>query len=97
MHSASYQRRLQWSPTSVTVGLETQAVIPSTPESDLKHSYDVIVIETGFTGLTAAHDISLAHGSNVLLVDAHARIGGRTWTASAVREVFDMGGTWIHW
>ncbi|BCS25349.1 uncharacterized protein APUU_50060A [Aspergillus puulaauensis] len=96
MHSASHQGRLQWTPTSVTVGLETQTVIPSTPESDLKHSYDAIVIGARFTGLTAARDISLAHGSNGLLVDARDRIRGRTWTASAVSEDFDIGGTWIH-
>lgn len=87
----------QWTPTSVTVGLETQAVIPSTPESELKSSYDVIIIGAGYTGLTAARDISLGHGSNVLLVDARDRIGGRTWTASALGENFEMGGTWVHW
>lgn len=82
---------------SVTVGLETQAVIHSTPESELKPSYDSIVVGTGFTGLPTARDNSFPHGSNVLLVDARDRIRGRTWTASAASEDFDMGGTWTHW
>ncbi|KAL4910837.1 hypothetical protein BDW74DRAFT_172298 [Aspergillus multicolor] len=87
----------QWTPTSTTVGLETASVVPSTPEPAIRPFYDAIVIGTGYAGLIAARDISIAHGPNVLLLDARDRIGGRTWTAAALGENFEMGGTWIHW
>jgi monoamine oxidase len=32
-----------------------------------------------------------------LLLEARDRIGGRTWTAKAWGEEFEMGGTYIHW
>jgi NADPH-dependent 2,4-dienoyl-CoA reductase/sulfur reductase-like enzyme len=51
---------------SITEGLYTEAAIQST--KDLKTNYDVIVIGAGFTGLTAARDLSTA-GKSVLLID----------------------------
>ncbi|KWU44737.1 amine oxidase [Rhodotorula sp. JG-1b] len=58
--------------------------------------FDVIVIGAGYTGLSAARDLTLA-GRSVLLLDARDRIGGRTWTSQIDGEKFEMGGTWIHW
>lgn len=81
---------------STTCGLETDSVVPSTPDSHLRETYDVVIIGAGFTGLVAGRDLSQA-GVSVLIVDARDRIGGRTWTASALGEQFEMGGTWIHW
>jgi NADPH-dependent 2,4-dienoyl-CoA reductase/sulfur reductase-like enzyme len=64
----------------VTEGLYTEAAIQST--KDLKSTYDVIVIGAGFTGLTAARDLSTA-GKSVLLIEARDRIGGRTWASKS--------------
>ena len=64
----------------VTEGLYTEAAIQST--KDLKSNYDVIVIGAGFTGLTAARDLSTA-GKSVLLIEARDRIGGRTWASKS--------------
>jgi hypothetical protein len=53
--------------------------------------FDVIVIGAGYTGLSAARDLTLA-GRSVLLLDARDRIGGRTWTSQIDGEKFEMGG-----
>ncbi|KAH7021487.1 uncharacterized protein B0I36DRAFT_32393 [Microdochium trichocladiopsis] len=76
-------------------GLETDAVVDDS--MDLSESYDVIVIGAGFAGLTAAREIAADRTLKVLLLDGRDRIGGRTWTASALGESFEMGGTWVHW
>ncbi|CZR67214.1 related to flavin containing amine oxidase [Phialocephala subalpina] len=78
----------------VTEGLYTEAAIHST--QDLKSIYDVIVIGAGFTGLTAARDLSTA-GKSVLLIEARDRIGGRTWASKAHGHYMEMGGTWVYW
>ena len=91
------QEGLEWRDGARTVGLETQAVVASTPPSKLKKSYDVIVIGAGYAGLIAARDLSTVAGADVLLVEARDRIGGRTWTASVLGEELEMGGTWLHW
>lgn len=83
-----------WTADTASSGLDTRAVVASSVET--KDYYDAIVIGAGFTGLVAARDLS-KNGLSVLLVEARDRIGGRTWTANAFGEEFEMGGTWIHW
>ena len=65
---------------TVQEGLYTEAAIPST--KILKQFYDVIVIGGGFTGLSAARDLSTA-GKSVLIIEARDRIGGRTWATKS--------------
>lgn len=60
------------------------------------HDTDVIVVGAGFAGLTAARELR-QQGHRVLVVDARARIGGRTWTAPRLGRDLEMGGTWVHW
>lgn len=86
-----------WTPSGETVGLVSDGVVSSTPQSKLRDSYDVVVIGAGFAGLVAARNISERTKHSVLLVEGRDRIGGRTWTAKALGEEFEMGGTWIHW
>ncbi|CAG1998698.1 unnamed protein product [Fusarium graminearum] len=83
-----------WWQSHTERGLETQAVVPSSHHID--NSYDVIVIGAGFAGLVAARELA-AKGLKVLIIEARDRIGGRTWTARAFGEDFEMGGTWVHW
>ncbi|KAF5228564.1 hypothetical protein FAUST_10994 [Fusarium austroamericanum] len=83
-----------WWQSHTERGLETQAVVPSSNHID--NTYDVIVIGAGFAGLVAARDLA-AKGLQVLIIEARDRIGGRTWTAQAFGEDFEMGGTWVHW
>lgn len=82
-----------WTPSGVVKGLNTDAVVPST--SKAASTYDVVVIGSGFAGIVAARDLSQVHGFSVLLVEGRDRIGGRTWTATAFGEQFEMGGTWV--
>jgi len=86
-----------WTSGGLTSGLVTDSVIHGTPESQLLDRYDAIVIGTGFAGLVAARNLSRDSNSKVLLVEGRDRIGGRTWTAKAIGEEFEMGGTWVHW
>jgi len=76
-------------------GLETDAVANSS--THIQDSYDVVVIGAGFAGLTACRDLTADRQLKVLMVDARDRIGGRTWTAKAYGEHFEIGGTWVHW
>ncbi|KAF4447081.1 hypothetical protein F53441_9380 [Fusarium austroafricanum] len=88
------QEGFLWTKSHTEHGLETQAVVPSSTRID--NTYDSIVIGAGFAGLVAARDLA-AKGLNVLIIEARDRIGGRTWTARAFGEDFEMGGTWVHW
>ncbi|KAG9791635.1 Monoamine oxidase N [Exophiala dermatitidis] len=84
-----------WTKSGITTGLPTKAVISST--ASIKPSYDVIIVGAGFTGLRAARELVRHYGLSVLIVEGRDRIGGRTWTAQAFGEDFEMGGTWVHW
>lgn len=85
----------QYDNTGMHKGLRTDAVVASTVNT--KSSYDVIVIGSGFCGLVAARNLALDRNLRVLLLEARDRIGGRTWTAKAWGEEFEMGGTFVHW
>lgn len=65
---------------TVVEGLYTEAAIQSS--KNLRQFYDVIVIGAGFTGLSAARDLSSA-GKSVLIIEARDRIGGRTWATKS--------------
>lgn len=86
-----------WTPTGDTTGLTTDAVVSGTPDSLIRDKYDAVVIGTGFAGLIAARNLSRNPNLTVLLLEGRDRIGGRTWTAKALGEEFEMGGTWVHW
>ncbi|RSL57736.1 hypothetical protein CEP54_008117 [Fusarium duplospermum] len=86
-----------WTPAGDTTGLTTEAVVSGTPDSLIRNKYDVVVIGTGFSGLIAVRNLSRNPNLAVLLVEGRDRIGGRTWTAKALGEEFEMGGTWVHW
>jgi monoamine oxidase len=59
---------------------------------------DTVVIGGGFSGVTAAREISRA-GHSVALLEARDRLGGRTWYKDDVVDgrSFELGGTWVHW
>lgn len=82
-----------WTSSGISEGLETDAVASNTPS--IKDSYDVVIIGAGFAGLIAARDLSQLSKLSTLLIEGRDRIGGRTWTANALGEQFEMGGTWV--
>ena len=56
--------------------------------------WDVIIIGGGFAGVTAARDLAW-RGRRVLLLEARARLGGRTFTSAFAGHHVDLGGTWV--
>lgn len=58
--------------------------------------FDVVVIGAGFSGLTAARELS-HDGRRVLVLEARDRIGGTSWYQEDALDGIDleMGGTWI--
>lgn len=93
----SSQEGYLWTTAGLEKGLTTDAVVSGTPDSLIRDKYDVVVIGTGFAGLIAARNLSQRPNLKVLLLEGRDRIGGRTWTAKALGEEFEMGGTWVHW
>jgi monoamine oxidase len=55
---------------------------------------DVLIVGAGIAGLAAAHTLSEA-GASVLVLEARNRIGGRMWTDESLGVPFDMGASWI--
>ncbi|KAF4552156.1 Monoamine oxidase N-like protein [Elsinoe fawcettii] len=84
-----------WTPEGITRGLKTSAIRSS--DASVRIRYDAVVLGAGFAGLVAARELSRQANAKVLLIEARDRIGGRTWTAQALGEDFEMGGTWVHW
>ena len=57
---------------------------------------DVVVVGGGLAGLRAGRDLAEA-GKSVVLLEARARLGGRTWTRPfpATTELVEVGGSWF--
>ncbi|MCY9375144.1 FAD-dependent oxidoreductase [Bacillus sp. T17B1] len=64
--------------------------------SKRQEQYDVIIIGAGFTGVTAARELS-HKGFRTLILEARDRLGGRTWHDRRLGIDLEMGGTWVHW
>jgi monoamine oxidase len=56
---------------------------------------DVVVVGAGVAGLATARALALG-GRRVVVLEARDRIGGRTWTDSALGVPVDLGASWIH-
>lgn len=57
---------------------------------------DVVVVGGGFSGVTAARDLS-KNGYRTVLLEARNRLGGRTFDTRFGEHHVELGGTWIHW
>jgi monoamine oxidase len=55
---------------------------------------DVIVVGGGLAGLACARAL-VRSGRTVRVLEARARVGGRTWSEAMGRAVFDRGGQWL--
>ena len=55
----------------------------------------VIVVGAGIAGLAAARTLA-NRGSDVLVLEARDRIGGRIWTSRWSDAAIDLGASWIH-
>lgn len=72
------------------------AAHPEGARTHSKFDYDVIVIGGGFAGATAAREIGL-DGNRVLVLEARARLGGRTFRSKFLDHDIEFGGAWAHW
>lgn len=74
---------------SMSMSMSMSANVPNT-----RHA-DVGIVGAGLAGLMAAHQL-VAAGVSVCVLEARDRVGGRTWTRSAVDgTLIDLGGQWI--
>ena len=55
---------------------------------------DVIVVGAGIAGLKAAQEL-VESGRSVIVLEAHARVGGRLKRAEVAGQTGDVGGQWI--
>jgi monoamine oxidase len=58
--------------------------------------YDVIIIGAGFSGVTAARELSQQR-YRTLIIEGRDRIGGRTWLDQRLACNLELGGAWVHW
>ncbi|MCW2599688.1 MAG: monoamine oxidase [Frankiales bacterium] len=78
-------------PTWVHVRLGDVATPPSTPPD---HTFDVAVVGAGIAGLVAARQLA-ALGLDVVVLEAHESVGGRTRSAQVAGVTVDLGGTFV--
>ncbi len=57
----------------------------------------IVIVGAGAAALAAAHELQVRGFSNVVLLEARDRVGGRIWTSSIGDGVpVELGATWIH-
>jgi monoamine oxidase len=56
---------------------------------------DVIVVGSGFAGMTAARECA-QRGLEVTVLEARERLGGRTWSSEWHGLEIEYGGAWLH-
>jgi monoamine oxidase len=74
----------------------------SSESDDLKHSSKlppsspVLVIGAGISGLAAASTLKRRGFTNVRVIEARNRLGGRVLTDRSLGTPFDLGAAWVH-
>jgi monoamine oxidase len=63
--------------------------------ANMPESVDVVVIGAGLAGLTAAREVTKA-GNTCVVLEARARVGGRTYTHKLDKGIVDLGAAWIN-
>jgi hypothetical protein len=67
---------LAWTNQQTQNGIETNTVIPRSPNIKPTYTYDVIIIGSGFMGLIATRNLSQRPNIRVLLIEVRDRNGG---------------------
>ncbi|KAJ9292079.1 hypothetical protein DTO021C3_519 [Paecilomyces variotii] len=79
------------------IALPKKSSIPPALIPAAQRAVDVVIIGAGLAGLSAAHDITRA-GLSCILLEARDRVGGKTWSQSinGSNAVVDVGAAWIN-
>ena len=71
------------------------AAVPVTDANEQRTiETEVVVIGGGIAGLTAASELAAA-GTDVAVLEARDRVGGRTWNTEIGGEANELGGQWV--
>lgn len=60
------------------------------------NEYDVIIIGAGMAGISAALELIQSGVTNIVILEASDRTGGRVWTISFDNGTIEKGAQWIH-
>lgn len=79
-----------------TIGLGLAAHGASNASKPTSGVFDVAVVGAGISGLSAARDLRLAGLTNLVVLEARDRVGGRSYTQQLGNGLYsDAGPTWI--
>ncbi len=58
--------------------------------------YTVVILGAGASGLYAAYNLAKRGFTNIIVVEAQDRVGGRIHTIDHGEDVLELGAQWIH-
>jgi monoamine oxidase len=82
--------------TTLGAGLGIAVLVESSSAARRPGVFDVVVVGAGISGLTAARDLRQAGLTNIVVLEARDRVGGRSYTQDLGNGTYtDSGPTWI--